>query len=220
MDIITPQSRPIDVVITDLHKIHPRKHLKWWTHDQTCNLLTSIINPMADKVSQISFIVPLAPDYILPQDHCTIRFFLWATFMVQLTSIVRNRRKVRTKRRKYPVRLRALDIFVFLISLSSVSHNWCELTHESGPYKESDSAVILGEDTIGRRWHDQWDLRYFIRHEVYNRGQQVACLIVCPPSQCFLGWILWRSVIRTSIGMDWGVIISTSDILIVAWLSS
>ena len=39
-DIITTQDRPIDFLITALHEVHLRKYLKWWTQDQTCNLLT------------------------------------------------------------------------------------------------------------------------------------------------------------------------------------
>ena len=50
-DRISPQARPLDVLITALHEIHLRKKLKWWTQDQACNLLTSIINLMAEKFS-------------------------------------------------------------------------------------------------------------------------------------------------------------------------
>ena len=36
----------------------------------------------------------------------------------------------------------------------------------------------------------------------------------------FLRWSSWISVIRTSIGLAWGVILSASTLLFVAWLSS
>ena len=48
-DIITTQSRPLDVLITAIIKFNLEKHLKWWTQDQTCNFLTSILNLMAGK---------------------------------------------------------------------------------------------------------------------------------------------------------------------------
>ena len=81
----------------------PEKHLKWWTQDQTCNLLTSILNLMAEKVSKILLIVPSIPNYILPKDHLTIINLVLTSFMIQLTSIVSKRIKFRSKRRKYPM---------------------------------------------------------------------------------------------------------------------
>ena len=93
-DIITPQSIPLDVLITDLHELNPRKNLKWRTQDQTCNLLTSILNLMAEKFSKILLIVLLASVSILLQDHFTIRNFILDIFMSQLTSIARRIRKV------------------------------------------------------------------------------------------------------------------------------
>ena len=52
---------------------------------------------MVEKASKISLIVPSEPDYILPQDQFTIRFFVWASFMGQLTSIEIRIIKVRSK---------------------------------------------------------------------------------------------------------------------------
>ena len=79
------------------------KRLKWWTQDQTFNLLTSTLSLMAEKVSEISLIMQSASYSILPQDHFIISNFVSASFMIQLTSIVIKRIKVRSKGRKYPV---------------------------------------------------------------------------------------------------------------------
>ena len=96
-NIITPQDRTIDVLITAHNEIHLRNHLKWCTQDQTCNMLTSTLNLMAEKFSEISLIMPSTPNYILPQDHLTMKFFVWASFMGQLTSIEIRIIKVRSK---------------------------------------------------------------------------------------------------------------------------
>ena len=74
------------------------KHLKWWTQDQTCNLLTSIPNLMAEKVTEISLIVLLASASILPQVHFIINNFVLASFMSQLTSIVSKNKIIEIKK--------------------------------------------------------------------------------------------------------------------------
>ena len=96
-DIITPQDRPIDVKITALHELHLRFKKKYWTQYQTCNLTTSILSLMVEKVSKISLIVPQEPASIIPQYQWTINFFAWTSFMDQPTSIVRKIRKVTLK---------------------------------------------------------------------------------------------------------------------------
>ena len=50
---------------------------------------------MAEKVSEISLVVPLEPAYIIPQGKNTINFLYWINFMDPLTSIVSKRIKVR-----------------------------------------------------------------------------------------------------------------------------
>ena len=67
----------------------------------------------------------------------------------------------------------------------SFTQNWWNFDHETGWDKVSDSEVILGKDGIGQQYHDQWYFGNFFRHEVYNWGQQVACLILCPPFKMF-----------------------------------
>ena len=52
------------------------------------------------------------------------------------------------------VRLRALDIVVFLSHVSYFSHNWCDLAHETARDKVADNKVVLGEYIIGRQYHD------------------------------------------------------------------
>ena len=73
------------------------KLLKWWTQDQTCNFLTSILN------QKLSLLMPSTSDNILPQDHFTISNFVSASVMIQLTSIVIKRSKVIKKTQKYPL---------------------------------------------------------------------------------------------------------------------
>ena len=48
---------------------------------------------MAEKVSEISLIIPLEPDYILPQVQNIINLFAWISFMDLLTSIVIKKKK-------------------------------------------------------------------------------------------------------------------------------
>ena len=55
------------------------------------------------RFSEISLIVASSSNDILPQNHFTIINFFLASFMIQLTSIVINRRKLRSKILKYSV---------------------------------------------------------------------------------------------------------------------
>ena len=64
---ITPQVRSLDVLITALYELHIWKHLKWWTQDQTCNLLTSTPRSKAEKSSGTPLTSPLDPDSNLLQ---------------------------------------------------------------------------------------------------------------------------------------------------------
>ena len=99
-DIITPQAKPLNVLITSLYEINLRKKFKWWIQDQTCNLLTLILNLMAEKFFEMSLIMLLESNYILLQDHFIISNFILASFMSQITSIVSKIRRVRSKRKK------------------------------------------------------------------------------------------------------------------------
>ena len=87
-DRITPQARPLKVLITTLHELHLRKTLKMVEKYQTCNLLTSILCFMAEKVSETSLIVSWDPASILHQDQYTINFFACTSFMDQIISIL------------------------------------------------------------------------------------------------------------------------------------
>ena len=53
------------------------------------------------KFSEISLTVLSSSNYILPQDHFTIRKFVCDNFMIKLTSIVIKRRKFVPKQQKY-----------------------------------------------------------------------------------------------------------------------
>ena len=71
---------------------------------------------MAENYSEIPLIVLLASDSVLPHDHFTIRNFFLASFMIQITSIVKKIRKVRSKILKYPVHVIMLRMPALIIS--------------------------------------------------------------------------------------------------------
>ena len=67
--------------------------------DRRSNILTLILNLMAEIFSEISLILILASISILPQDHLSISKFISASLMSQITSIVSKIRKTRSKRK-------------------------------------------------------------------------------------------------------------------------
>ena len=82
VDRITPRYIPLDFLITAINELHPIKKLKWWTQDQTCNLMTSIPNLMVEK-SLLNLI------------DCNI-----GQFMIQITSILSKNNKSEIKKDK------------------------------------------------------------------------------------------------------------------------
>ena len=100
---ITPKAIPIDVLLTSLHELHLRKNIEMVDTRSNIQLSELNSNPHGVKVSKFLLIVPSASNSILPHDRFTIINFVSASFIVQITSIVIKRRKLRSKRQKYPV---------------------------------------------------------------------------------------------------------------------
>ena len=72
---IASQAGPLDILITALCELFLRKTFDMLDTKSNMQLHDLNSNPHGRKVSRISFIVPLEPDYILPQVQNTIKLF-------------------------------------------------------------------------------------------------------------------------------------------------
>ena len=76
-----------------------KRHLKWYTQDQTCNLLTSTPSLMAEKVTDILLTMWLESAYIIHQGENIKNSFALTCLMDPLismiTTVIIMRRKLR-----------------------------------------------------------------------------------------------------------------------------
>ena len=74
---------------------------------------------------------------------------MWMFMSVQIKDTKNARYIYIWLARCFVVRLRALDIFVIIISLSTFDHNWFESVHETDQVKEVYSVQNIGGDISG-----------------------------------------------------------------------
>ena len=95
MDMITPQARPLDVLITALHDIHLCKKFDMVdTRSNICNLLISTPNLMVDKLSGILLSLQLVSPCTLHQGQKTTKLSTFTYSIGPLT--IKNHKMINT----------------------------------------------------------------------------------------------------------------------------
>ena len=99
-EIITPQARPLDVLVTPSHEIHHWKVFEMVDTCSTCNLLASTASLVAEKYSGISYTSQLECASTIFQGHNTTYSFKWKGLMDPPTSMITTAKTIRVKSRE------------------------------------------------------------------------------------------------------------------------
>ena len=95
VDRITPQYRPIDVLITAIHELHLQNIFEMVDTISNMQLSDPTPIPMVEKVSVISLNTPLDPASTLLQGYNTTKSSAFTGFMDSPTSMINTARMMK-----------------------------------------------------------------------------------------------------------------------------